>query len=236
MKEMIFVNQLGLGDYFITNGLVNHFCTRVDQIFIPVKPNMFDTVNCLYSHNPKVTPIITNGIAETPENMFECYGIPILDADVYMHRPRTARWYRWYYEQFGVDYATRFSYFQLPTDIPFRQEVFQSTVGSCTEYRVVHDMPSTGQLVEFRQPDGSNPTLPIVRIDHNLTTNLLSWIDVLLYATEIHVMDSSVWNLVHSMGQQIKAQVFYHCNRPSNFTYEPWDIRMFSTNTEIVGY
>lgn len=236
MKEVIFVNQLGLGDYFITNGLVNHFCSRFDQIFIPVKPNMFDTVNCLYSQNSKVTPIITNGIAETPETMFECYGVPILDADVYMHRPRTARWYRWYYEQFGIDYSVRFSHFHLPQKIPNTREVFQTAVGTNNRYKLLHDMPSTGQQVTFSYPDTSDPTLPIVRIDTSLTSNLLAWISVIQHAIEIHVMDSSVWNLVHSMGNSISAKVFYHCNRPSNFTYEPWDIRLFTPKTQIVRY
>lgn len=236
MKEVVFVNQLGLGDYFITNGLINHFCSKFDKIFIPVKPAMLETIQCLYSDNSQVIPIVTNGVSSTVECHFECYGVPVLDADVYMHRPHSARWYRWYYEQFGVPYSMRFTDFQLPKCIPLTKEIFDLAVGSHTAYKLVHDMPSTGQQVTFQYPEHSNHSLPVVRIDASVCNNLLSWMQVILRATEIHVMDSSVWNLVHSMGSQIPGKLFYHANRPSNFTYEPWDIKMFSSNTEIVGY
>jgi hypothetical protein len=234
MSEVMLIHQLGLGDYFICNGLVNYFSTKYSKVFLPVKPQNYSTVACLYSSNPRVSVFTINGVVQTAEKYLDCFGIPIIDADVYMHRPSSARWYRWYYEQFELPYSLRFNQFRLPAEIPDSDAVYTQVVGAHALYRVVHDTPSDGRYAEIKSFESSNSELPIVKITPNINPNLLAWTKVLKNATEIHAIDSSVFNLVHSMGESIKARVFYHQTRQSNFTYEPGDILAFCNNVEIV--
>jgi hypothetical protein len=234
MREVMFVTQLGLGDYFITNGLLHHLKHQFDRIYIPVKVQNLPTIECLYKDTPTVIPFASDDVKETVENYYEAYGIPVINADVYMHRPPASRWYRWYYEQFRVPYEWRFSKFQLPVKIPNTQEVFESVTQGREPYRLVHDMPSDGQHTPLQL--NNNTHLHTITLSPTVTPNLLSWLKVIQNAAEIHVIDSSVWNWVHSMSHHITGEVFYHGSRRSQFTYEAWDIMAYSSRTQIVGY
>lgn len=235
MKEVIVAHQLGLGDYFICNGLVNYFSEIYDQVFVPVKPHNWPTVSCLYQDNPKVKLLKIDGISETVENSLDCFGIPIIEADVYMHRPTSARWYRWYYEQFGLPYEYRFSKFQLPQSIPDVDTVYDLVVGDSTPYRLVHDEPSIGGRVPLKWVDESAHEVRIVKVSHNVTSNLLSWIRVIENAQEIHLIDSSVFNFIHSVGELLShKKIYYHTTRNSQFTYEQSDIQKYTPWIKVV--
>ena len=235
MREVMVVHQLGLGDYFICNGLVNYFSEIYDRVFVPVKPHNLATVSCLYNDNKKVVVFEIGGIEETAENSLDCYGIPIIEADVYMHRPPSARWYKWYYEQFKLPYEYRFSKFQLPQSIPDVDLVFEQVVGNLTDYRLVHDEPSTGIRVPLKWVDESAHDVPIIKITSSICSNLLSWMRVIENAQEIHLIDSSVFNFIHSIGSQLcHKKIYYHTTRNSQFTYEPYDIQKYSPCIKVV--
>ena len=235
MREVMVVHQLGLGDYFICNGLVNYFSEVYDRVFLPVRPHNFPTVNCLYQDNPKVQPIQIEGVQKTVEYSLDCYGIPIIEADVYMHRPSTARWYRWYYEQFGLPYDYRFTKFKLPQHIPDLDLVYEKAVATPEPYRLVHDEASVGGRVPLKWVNESAHDMRIVKVSAGITNNLLSWMRVIENAHEIHLIDSSVFNLVHCIGQQLgHKKIYYHTTRGSQFTYEQYDIQYYTPSIRVV--
>ena len=54
-KEFVLHHHLGLGDTIICNGLVNFLSTKYSKIYLPVKENLFNTVQFLYSENKNLS-------------------------------------------------------------------------------------------------------------------------------------------------------------------------------------
>ena len=54
-EEFVLHHHLGLGDTIICNGLVNFLSTKYSKIYLPVKENLFNTVQFLYSENKNLS-------------------------------------------------------------------------------------------------------------------------------------------------------------------------------------
>ena len=52
--SFIIHHHLGLGDSIICNGLVNYLSKKNNKVYLPVKSNLLDKINYLYSDNNDV--------------------------------------------------------------------------------------------------------------------------------------------------------------------------------------
>lgn len=187
---MILHHHLGLGDHFVCNGLVNFMARQLrEPIFLPCKVRNYPTVAYLYSDNPLVKPFTVEGIDEVMavESYAARHSLSLLR--VGFEKCDLRRWDRSFYEQVGVDFVERYRSFHLPRSRP--AVMIQPPPGP---FILLHDEGSCGALKLRIKTD-----LPVVRVVPQEGAHLLSYLDLIAKAEEIHCIDSSVYHLVDSL-------------------------------------
>lgn len=224
--EIILIPEIGLGDHFISNGLVNLLSQTVDKIFLPTYCNSVhnnvDTVRALYSENAKIeiVPVPLFLYHWTPglswQDYFNSWNIPILQV---MKPPQQCvYWYTYFYEQFGLEWSLHRSVAHVPIS-ERAKDLYAKTVAEYgPHYAVQHNTSSHGTY-NFK-PCGDE-RLPMVSIRQGVSSSLLDWAVVLENATEIHACQSSVFWLCNLL-KNSKARLFYHNSRPSNHHIFPF--------------
>jgi hypothetical protein len=242
-REIVLVHELGLGDHFICNALVNLLSEHYDRIFlptydIPVHAN-WHTVQCLYSENPRVVPLpVREWLSHTQyDNHWHTLGVPTVVVQLDRGRQQPMAWYKHFYHQFGFDYdSTCRQHFALPYRIPGAAEVaarvLQPLGGQA--YRVVHNRSSAHGDYPLDLLTGQD--LATIHIDPNISNNLLDWRDIFMGAEEIHVAHSSVFWLVDRMRQQLPGQLYYHSIRRTLFDVDRHDIENHTSPWHFVDY
>jgi hypothetical protein len=207
---MIIHHHLGLGDHFVCNGLVN-FISRhqTDTIDLICKKHNFPTVECLYSENDKinVVPLEFNGDEISKIDEYgKIQNKSILRIGFYYCDP--TNWDKSFYKQVGIDFIERYRFFKLPKlqsgsllPLPDKKFIF------------VHNQSSDGI---FDLKIESN--LDKILVKKEDTNNLLSYINLIENAEEIHCINSSLFHLIDSMSN-ITNKLYYHNIRkhPYNF-------------------
>jgi hypothetical protein len=215
---MIIHHHLGLGDHFVCNGLVNFIAKHnTDCIDLICKKHNFPTVECLYSENNKINviPIEYNG------NELEA-----VDEYALSHNKTILRigfqycdsnnWDKSFYKQVGIDFIERYRFFKLPRSRS--NPVLQSP---SHKYIFIHNQSSDGLFDLTLQSD-----LPKIYVKKEDTNNLLSYIDLIQNAEEIHCINSSLFHLIDSI-PNITNNLYYHNVRkhPCHFQVSPkWSI------------
>lgn len=218
MNELIIAHNLGLGDHFICNGLINYFSLFYEKIFLPVYnlPNNsnIETVKSLYKDNTKVSLLPINhevSIWHDPDILYkytEHLCLQTIDVELFKYKPSTIAWYRYFYEQFGIPYYYRYKYFCLPKTIEESEKLYHRHIPDGQKYRVIHDNSSVSGYYPLMI--NKNDSLLTIKIDRSLTDNLLNWVDILKNADEIHVVDSSVFCLVDSIKKECRGDLYFH--------------------------
>lgn len=231
MNELLIAHNLGLGDHFICNGLVNYLCKFYDRIFLPVLDlpdhSNLESIRCLYSENPKVSILeLKEEISiwndhDIYQKYNENYCLPILDVEMFKYKPGHIPWYKYFYEQFGIGYDIRYKYFSLPT-LPESVLFYDTIIPPNAKYRLIHNKTSVRNFYPLKiEPD----ELLSIYVDPELTKNLLNWTHVIKNATEIHVIDSSMFCFVDSIKSLCKGDLYYHDIRLSGATFDHQDLQ-----------
>ena len=220
MTEVFLLHQMGLGEFFLCNGLVNYISLFYDKLYLPMPSNISkSTVECLYSESSRVKPVqYGTDVVCMLDQYFECLTIPQLVVDCWYHKPPNSIWYKWYYEQFDIPYNYRYEYFSLPKNIPNADMVYDSVVPKNKKYRVVHNSHSGigGYPLELNSFQNDSNKLETIFLDPTITDNLLDWIKIFKNAEEIHVTPSSAFCLVDSIRDLVTPNIFFHDMRLTN--------------------
>jgi hypothetical protein len=228
-KEIIFHHHPGLGDHFICNGMVHNYAKQFDKLYLPCRERFLKTVECLYRDYPNIIPKAFDNDWDVLERSVATWAteskIPYLkigyDKVIYTYLEREQcppKWVginfeRQFYEQAEVLYSERYNNFKLPKQIEGSEKLYQNVVGDVKDYILVHDSSSESSRYSFDMfgwRNGQNSDLTIIRIQDNITDNLLQWIDVIRNAKEIHVSPSSVFCLVDSICKELKPDLYFH--------------------------
>ena len=212
-NEIILAHNLGLGDHLICNGLVNYL-SKNHIIFLPTYSHNISSVKSLYSDNPKVHLIPINkqlSIWSDPDifnKELECFGIPIIDVELFKYKPISTIWYRYFYSQFDIPFSYRIEYFKLPSKL-------NNISIDSKNYRIVHSSSSATQHYELDLPLSD---LDTIFVTNDKSENLLEWISVFQNAKEIHVVDSSVFWLIDILARldKINSELWFHDIRLTN--------------------
>ena len=154
--EILVAHNLGLGDHFICNGLVNYL-SQYYKIFLPVyhtsHHSNLTTIESLYANNPNVELLkLTDhdaaiSIWRDPDSLpryFENLCLPTIDVEMFRHKPANIAWYRYFYEQFDVPYAYRYKYADLPMLLEAVQ-LYDAIIPPNVKYRIIHNTSSSNQ-------------------------------------------------------------------------------------------
>lgn len=237
MTEVFLVHQMGLGEFFLCNGLVNYISQFYDKLYLPMPSNISKaTVECLYSESRRVKPVqYGTDVVCMLDQYFECLTIPLLVVDCWHYKPPNSMWYKWYYEQFDIPYNYRYEYFSLPKNIPNADKIYDSVVPKNKKYRVVHNGHSGIDSYPLELNSWkNNHEIETVFLDPKITDNLLDWIKIFKNAEEIHVTPSSAFCLVDSIRDLVTPDIFFHDMRA---THTPIDYDdLIKNNWKIINY
>lgn len=212
LEPLIILGHLGLGDHIILNGLV-HAKARARRVFVPCKVQNWDSVADMFSCNPYVSvfPVAGDEEARAVTNLFQGEKLRLG-----LHRTDRPfifdHWDRTMYEDAGVDFEKRWKYFRVarPAQAPVTGDIF------------IHEDKARGILINPKLLPIGMPVVP------TRGRSMLSWIDNITRAREIHCIDSSFACLVDSLPNlKAKRLVLHLYARPNAHppTYKKhWEI------------
>lgn len=208
---MIIHHHLGLGDHFVCNGLVNFIAKQnTGSIDLICKKHNLPTVEYLYSENNKINVVPIEYNKNELEAVNE-YGVlnnkTILRIGFQYCDPNN--WDKSFYKQTGIDFIERYRFFKLPRSKP--NPILQPP---SDKYIFVHNQSSDGVFDLALKSD-----LPKVYVKKEDTDNLLSYIDLIQNAEEIHCINSSLFHLIDSM-PCTTTKLYYHDVRKHPCSFE----------------
>jgi hypothetical protein len=194
-------HHLGLGDHFVCNGLVNFICKSSPQasIHLICKKHNLDTVKYLYSENTQVRVISMDGVDEISIVNNYVSKISSLLIRVGFENCDLNSWDTSFYKQLNIDFIERYRFFKLPRKKP--EQILQIPD---KPYILIHDQSSKKKHNLHIDSD-----LYKTYIIKQEGYHLLSYLDIINNAEEIHCIDSASFHLIDSL-PNITNKLYYH--------------------------
>lgn len=225
-ENLYLVCPLSLGDQFVINAIVHHFADRAHSLWLPVVPQFWETVKCLYQDWPNIhlVPYLgaereahlvrEKGLAVVNfRTVFELSKLPLAGSDSSIEIP--VMWDRQIYEHFDWCYNVRYQQFRWPSHVAGAERLYHALNPSGQPYVLWHKHTSRHvggldiDLASWR-PAAGLPNLPIVEVELGHSPNLLDYQLLIERAAEIHVVPSSFHCLVDSILDKTAATLFFH--------------------------
>ena len=196
---MIYIHHhLGLGDHIVCNGLVRTLYDQQGEVTLAVKIHNYSSVKQLYRD---LEHIQFHKVTSDAECVPEYKKYPSIRVGF---ENCGSDWEKSFYEQVGLDYSVRFSRFFIDRDLN-RERSLEEKLSLPKEFAFINKTSSTGSN---QLP--INTDLPEVELQP-LTDSIFDWIGVIEKATEIHTIDSSVFQLVKQL--PVTGKKFFYDTR-----------------------
>lgn len=233
MTSLVLHTHTGLGDHFITNGMVHTFAERYDKVYL-VHLSMFsETMNCLYNDYSNITPVAfpdldinlyqrDKVVALAKETNSELISI----GDPYLSYPRrlvldrdgnptfintAINFDRQFYELAGLHFSTRYTNCKLPQKTNRSNELLMDLTGG-KKFKLVHNTSSqttTGYPIEINF-ESTNEEHLLIEVKPGITNNVLDFVDLVYNAEEIHTVGSFFHSMVDCITQKTAAKLVFH--------------------------
>lgn len=208
-----------LGDLFVSCGLTHHFAQNVKQTYVCCKdPKYFDTIQSLYSETPRLTVVNYEEFlalfTTIPSNFYlkgiQCCSMPTRYSNG-DYGSLDVAWERQMYDNFDLPFSVRYKQFKLPSHIEGSHELKERLTNGAQEYIIVNRYMG-GELNKIHHYiDGFNPNnYPVIEIEPDTTTNVLQYVELFKSAKQIHVLPTSIHQLVDGMTHLISGDLFFH--------------------------
>jgi len=232
-KNIVLYHHLGLGDHFICNGLVTHF-SETCHLHLPCKVQYLQTIQSLYQDNTNVTVFPIFNEHQDVQTYANSFDLPIITVGFQNLGEFNTVWYKSFYRQHDIPYEYRYEKFTLPTSLSGSQKLFDS-LDIVEPYAVVHDTSGANSSGYPMNLHFDNKIKRVIKINPQLSKNMLDWITVIKHASEIHVVPSSVFCMVDSIATSLTARLYYHDLR-ANTNIDHADIERPDTNWKVIKY
>ena len=205
-------HHLGLGDHIVCNGLVRYLTKFETDVTIAVKKHNAASVKAMYADtNFKFDEI------ETDEDAVKNYKQRTYRIG---HETVQLLWEEGFYRQYNIDYSERWKSYHCERNKEHEQLVLD-TLQLPEKFAFVNTTSSDGKLDIQLKTD-----LPTIELQL-ITKNMFAWLPVLEKATELHTIDSSIFQLIKQYKFN-KRKVFYDYRstppfRPT-FEDDTWEI------------
>lgn len=194
------LGHLDLGDAIIMNGLVRSISDDEPEIVWYVKPKYVADVAAMVADMRGVSVKPAGGGYEDPKAEWLTAERTLKLGFFNSGKFHTPRWDSEFYRQAGVPFSARWNRWYLPT------ELFVKTVPPSAPFCLVHDDEARGFKIDtFRLPAAAE-MCPMFVVERG---SFWGWLKEIYQASEIHVIDSSVLNLVESL-KGVSAKLFFH--------------------------
>jgi len=191
-------HHLGLGDHIICNGMVRFYQNTYNNISIFCKNHNYDNVSYMYRDNPLI-----NIIKVLDDNNVNDYIIKnnIQNDVIFVGFNKLNNKYNTFdeefYESLNIPFLVRFDNFYIERDLDLEQKIIKELNPNNEKYIFTHNI------------DKSKINTNLKIIDNPVNYSIFNLISLIENAEEVHLMESSIKNLVNSYKME-KPNFFYH--------------------------
>jgi hypothetical protein len=204
--NLLLHHHLGLGDYFVCNGLVRYVHSINNyNITLVVKKHNLETIKALYSDLNFKYMIVEKDSDVNPTG----YNY----AKIGFEHCKIDNWEKSFYDQIKLDYLNRYKYSLLPRNQKRENYIFNK-LDIKSDYAFCNAAYSGGEYKIDIKTEYQKIYLK------NITNNLLDWIGVIENAKEIHTIDTSVFQMIKNMN--IKSNKYFYDIRQKNGDGTPY--------------
>ena len=233
-KSKVFLySHLGLGDMFWMNGAVRYLATAYDDVIIVVKEQNKENVRQMYLDDPSISFfVIPDDGALYPfwekKKQLEAAGMTALACGYHIPGP-VYEFPHSFYDDLKMPREIRTRYFHVPM-FPEAEALYNVYTGH--PYILVHQQSSIKSIPIWDHVNSLNATTLILDINNNhypeghpyfalaaqaVGKPLLQYTKLLENATEIHLLESSLYCLAHHLDlSRVTKKVYYSAHENSN--------------------
>jgi hypothetical protein len=189
-------HHLGLGDHIICNGLVRYYCELYGEVSVFCKPHNFTNVSYMYRDNYKIK-VLPIGEDSDVNNFILTNNIHNNTIVCGFGRASRPKFDEEFYASVNLPFDYRFSKFFLLRDYEKENNILNTLNPTGEPYIFVHGVNKSKVRTDLKI------------IENPVQYNLFDILTLIENSTEVHLMESSVKNLVNSIKID-KPKFFYH--------------------------
>ncbi len=237
-KQAFLYTHLGLGDMFWMNGAVRYLATAYDKVIVVCKEHNAANVKAMYADDPAITlfPIPDDYVLQpfpVRRQIIESQGFTVFACGYHTDNPRIYEFPHSFYDDIGLSRDVRTRYFHVAPS-PESQTLLETVKKVSESYVVVHQQASQKRLPIWGHvaEELGTSQIPIFDINENhypiehpfyaiaqavVGQPLLHYKDLLENATEIHLLESSLYCFASHLDLgRVKRKVCYDAYDHSN--------------------
>ncbi len=209
--SFIIHHHLGLGDSIICNGLVNYLSKKNNKVYLPVKSNLLDKINYLYSENNDVEIFEINNESREKDILHFAEKNSLKVLRIGFDNIGATAFNLAFYKQIGLPYRYTYKYFNLPEALDKEVELQNHLISYYNvdpkNYSIVHnEYQWPGGTFELKNFDEKN-TIFVTR-KSDIFNNIFYYQKLIQEANTIHCINSSFLHLVERV--KSNAKLYYH--------------------------
>jgi len=192
-------HHLGLGDHIICNGLVRYIKNFEDVVYVFCKPHNTKNVEYMYRDNPNIKILSVGEDIDVISyiNNNNIQNDIIVVGFTGENQNEVSSFDEAFYFQHKIPFSKRFDDFYFERDFELEQNIVKELNPNNEKYIFTHNIGISKINTNFKI------------IDNPVNYSIFNLISLIENAEEVHLMESSIKNLVNSYKME-KPKFFYH--------------------------
>lgn len=207
-NNLFFLPHLGLGDHFLSNGLLRFLAKDKNIVAMPVKQNNFWAVKRMFSDMENLCLIPLNGsalysdgfhvkVATELKRAYAAMGFDVKSVGFFGDKSEEFQKFLhdggipdvFWYKELNVDIAQKYESFKINRNYEREQELFCKFNIRAGQYAFVHDDARRGRVIDRSYVD---PSLRIITPETKFYDgDIIDYGTIIENAAEVHFMNSS---------------------------------------------
>jgi len=191
-------HHLGLGDHIICNGLVRYIKKFEDEVYVFCKHHNFKNVEYMYRDDSNIKILSVGEDFDVVEyiNDNKIYN-KVIKVGFELLNNKYSTFDVEFYESLNIPFSVRFDNFYIERDFELEQNIIKELNPNNEKYIFTHNIDISKINTNFKI------------IDNPVNYSIFNLISLIENAEEVHLMESSIKNLVNSYKME-KPKFFYH--------------------------
>lgn len=205
---MIYIyHHLGLGDHIICNGIIRHYRETYEKVYVFVKPHNFENVSHMYRDDENIIllPIGEDSDVENYINQNNIEDKVLRVGFSSLYSVNHTKFDEGFYKTVNLPFSYRFEKFHFLRDRDIEEKVFIELNPENKKYIFIHGV------------DRDKVRNDLLIIDNPTQYNIFNLLKLIENAEEVHLMESSIKNLVNSY--KFDKPKFYFHKYSRNYPY-----------------